>query len=312
MLVNISEEEVGSGEMPRLSLLDDNPAMEDSLGFTRAVDAIVEIVKNSSRRPLTVGVFGGWGTGKTTLMQMVEGGLKQGGIKTVWFNAWKYSGKEVIWNALIQTILLAMKSDPGISDAARRESFKRRVIAVSQALGKYAAKVGTRFIPGGIIQEGDIDDLWKAISSTVEDGSPFEFMNRFELEFGRLVDEYVGESYLVVFIDDLDRCLPENAIEVLEALKLYLDKANCVFVIGVDPSIIEAAIALRYAARSSLSATMYLEKVIQVPVAVPRVRTQTGLDMISPVIGHLERHSSAPRAQRGVAVGDLSDAVLCR
>jgi KAP family P-loop domain len=266
-------------------LLDDNPTTEDRLGFATTADTIVETIKNASRRPLTVGVFGGWGTGKTSLMQMAEARLKGDQIKTVWFNAWKYSGKEVIWNALIQTILLAMKNDPDVVSQSKREKFKQRVIAVSQGLAMYAAKVGTRFIPGGIIREEDVDELWKALSSSVEDGSPFEFINRFESEFERLVDEYVGDSYLVVFIDDLDRCLPENAIEVMEALKLYLDKANSVFVMGVEPSIIEAAISLRYGTNSGLSASKYLEKIVQVPIAVPRVRTQSGLELISSVGG---------------------------
>lgn len=268
-----------------MHLLDDNPTTEDKLGFARTADAIVETIKSAPRRPLTVGVFGGWGTGKTSLMQMVEARLKEGRIKTIWFNAWKYSGKEVIWNALIQTILLTMKNDPDIIDVARHESFKRRVLIVSQELAKYAAKVGTRMIPGGIIREEDVDNLWAALSSDVRDGSLFEFINKFEWEFEQLVSEYAGDAYLVVFIDDLDRCLPENAIEVLEALKLYLDKANCVFVIGVEPSIIEAAIALRYHGNLNLSASKYLEKIVQIPIAVPRARTQSGLDLFSSAAG---------------------------
>jgi hypothetical protein len=264
-------------------LLDDNPTTEDKLSFAPTADAIAETIKNASRRPLTVGVFGGWGTGKTSLMQMTEARLKREGIKTVWFNAWKYSGKEVIWNALIQTVLLAMKNDPDVIKASRREAFKQRVVAVSQELAKYAAKVGTRLIPGGIIREEDVDKLWAAIGSSVEEGGLFEFINRFESEFERLVNEYVDGSYLVIFIDDLDRCLPDNAIEVMEALKLYLDRSNCVFVIGVEPSIIKAAITKRYGANSNLSASNYLEKIVQIPIAVPRVRTQSCVDLVSPV-----------------------------
>jgi hypothetical protein len=268
-----------------MRILDDNPTIEDELGFESTAQSVAEIIKNASRRPLTIGVFGGWGTGKTSLMQMIEARLKDEGIKTVWFNAWKYSGKEVIWNALIQTILLAMKRDPSLVAASRRETFKKRVIGVSVELAKYAAKVGTRLIPGGVLREEDIDNLWTVLSSDVKEKGTFEFINRFESEFEQLVDEYVGGSYLVVFIDDLDRCLPENAIEVMEALKLYLDKANCVFVIGVEPSIIETAITLRYGENPNLSASRYLEKIVQIPVAVPRARTRSGLDLISSVVG---------------------------
>lgn len=262
-------------------LLDDNPTTDDRLGFAPTADAIVETIKNASRRPLTIGVFGGWGSGKTSLMQMAEARLHRDKIKTIWFNAWKYSGKEAVWNALIQTILLTMKRDPDLADAARRESFRKRVINISQELAKYAAKVGTRLVPGGIVRESDVDELWAALGSSVTDNSLFEFINRFESEFARLVDDYVGDGYLVVFIDDLDRCLPENAIEVMEALKLYLDRANCVFVLGVEPSIIEAAISLRYGRNANLSATNYLEKIVQIPVIVPRVRTHRGQELVA-------------------------------
>jgi KAP family P-loop domain len=286
-----------------MRLLDDNPTIEDGLGFESTAQSIAEMIKSASRRPLTIGVFGGWGTGKTSLMQMIEARLQDEGIKTVWFNAWKYSGKEVIWNALIQTILLAMKRDPSLVDASRRESFKQRVIDVSVDLAKYAAKVGTRLIPGGVLREEDIDNLWTVLSSDVQEKGSFEFINRFESEFERLVDEYVGGSYLVVFIDDLDRCLPENAIEVIEALKLYLDKTNCVFVIGVEPSIIETAIMLRYGANPNLSASRYLEKIVQIPVVVPRVRTKSGLELISSVVGEFiwtRRHRFARLIQVGM------------
>jgi predicted KAP-like P-loop ATPase len=139
-------------------LLDDNPTTDDRLGFAPTADAIVETIKNASRRPVTIGVFGGWGTGKTSLMQMAEARLHQDKIKTIWFNAWKYSGKEAVWNALIQTILLTMKRDPDLADAPRRESFRKRVIDISQELAKYAAKVGTRLVPGGIVRESA--EIW--------------------------------------------------------------------------------------------------------------------------------------------------------
>jgi hypothetical protein len=156
---------------------------------------------------------------------------------------------------------------------------------INQVGRGYAAKVATRLVPGGIVRESDVDELWAALGSSVADDSLFDFINRFESEFANLVDEYVGGRYLVVFIDDLDRCLPENAIEVMEALKLHLDRANCVFVLGVEPSIIEAAISLRYGNNASLSAANYLEKIIQIPVIVPRVRTHRGQELVASAAG---------------------------
>lgn len=256
-----------------MRLLNDNPTIDDRLWFGDAVDVLTGVITGATGHPLTIGVFGGWGSGKTSLMKMVEKRLADVGVKTVWFNAWKYDGKETIWNALIQTIFLAMKRDAGPG----RDMFKQQVIHASKELAKYAAKVATRFVPGGMLREEDVDAVLAAIASGADD-ELFEFVNRFENEFDALVRQYVGaEGYLVVFIDDLDRCLPDNAIEVMEALKLYLDRANCVFVVGAEPEIIEEAIRRRYNDNPSLAAVDYLEKIIQVPFVLPRMRTDMAL-----------------------------------
>jgi KAP family P-loop domain len=147
-----------------------------------------------------------------------------------------------------------MKSEAGPD----RHEFQRRLLHASRELAKYAAKVATRFVPGGVLREEDVDGILTAISSGADD-ELFQFINTFESQFDALVREYVGaDGYLVVFIDDLDRCLPENAIEVVEALKLYLDRASCVFVVGAQPDVIEEAVRRRYKDSPALAAVEYL------------------------------------------------------
>jgi predicted KAP-like P-loop ATPase len=86
-------------------LLSDNPQAKDRLGFQPMADILVDVTEQTEP-PFTIGIFGEWGSGKTTLMTLVRRQLEDRNAKTVWFNAWKYDGKEVIWNALIQTIFL--------------------------------------------------------------------------------------------------------------------------------------------------------------------------------------------------------------
>ena len=106
-------------------------------------------------------------------------------------------------------------------------------------------------------------------------------VEQFQQEFGDLISKHVLASgqRLVVFVDDLDRCLPEKAIEVLEAIKLFLDVPGCVFVLGMDRSIVEKGIELRYrhlvpSSASSpsdypISGDFYLQKMIQLPFHLP-------------------------------------------
>jgi hypothetical protein len=261
-------------------LMDDNPAREDLLGFSRLTEVLVEVIRDHPRLPFTIGIFAEWGSGKTTLMEMIRERLADDGVKTVWFNAWKYDSKEIIWNALIQTIFYTISQDESVKDARDGAKLRGRVKHMASGLARYAAKVATRFVPGGIVREEDVDGVIQALTTSATDPA-FSFINEFEQEFDKLVCEYVGEDgVLVVFIDDLDRCLPENAINAMEALKLYLDKANCVFVVGAERSIVEEGIRQRYKGNSNLSAEDYLDKIIQLPFVLPRTGTEHAMSLL--------------------------------
>ncbi len=205
-----------------MQLLDDNPTTDDKLEFTSMAEVIEEVLLGTTP-PFTIGIFGEWGSGKTSLMKMIEKHLRDKKVKTVWFNAWKYDGKEVIWNALIQSNFYTMIRDEDLKKEESGKQLVERISEVASNLAIFAAKVGTRFVPGGIIKEVDVDELVNAIRPLSATEQQFSFFNEFEKTFDSLVEDYVGvDGRLVVFIDDLDRCLPENAIMVMEALKLYL------------------------------------------------------------------------------------------
>lgn len=90
-----------------------------------------------------------------------------------------------------------------------------------------------------------------------------------------------GQRRVVVFIDDLDRCLPEGALQVLESMKLFFDFDGFIFVVGLDKAVVEAAIDVRYANHHRDGATPaggfrvrgadYIKKIFQVPFALPAV-----------------------------------------
>jgi hypothetical protein len=72
--------------------------------------------------------------------------LQADGVETVWFKAWKYDGKEAIWNALIQQIFYTMRRAPGLQNWDRRK-FRNRVAHAAGELAKYAARIATRSEP---------------------------------------------------------------------------------------------------------------------------------------------------------------------
>ncbi len=104
-------------------------------------------------------------------------------------------------------------------------------------------------------------------------------LDQFQAVFKRLLKRFriggkTGEGpqrQLYIFVDDLDRCQPEEAVAALEAIKLFLDIQGCIFVLGMDRQVVEQGINVRYAAfrEAGFDARAYLDKIIQVPFNLP-------------------------------------------
>lgn len=303
---------------PKTYILDDLPTDEDALDFKPYVETLVDVCKTAST-PLTIGVFGTWGSGKTSLMRMVQRGLPKN-FTAAWFDAWKYDKEETLWRAFLLSVLFAVRSkikegEP-VEDLDYLETMLYRAIDIERAggvtidLGKLGGKVtqgvvqlGLSFIPGGSVlsefvkkvqqlgAESLTDDLTDAIQRerTKIHIEHVRFLEQFQDKFRSLVEQHVTNNggRLVIFVDDLDRCLPEKAIEVLEAIKLFVDASGCVFVLGLDQDVIARGIEMKYKelgekkdgegkGRFTIEGIRYLEKIIQLPFQIPPVE-QTDL-----------------------------------
>lgn len=239
---------------------------KDALGFKAFAKALEEIVC-SSETPITIGVYGEWGSGKTSLMRMTQDLLKEKDtLKTVWFNAWKFDKSHDLQVALIHTILRKMKEDKNTA-----ETFKEKV-------GELIEKVNWLGLGKATLS------LFPPLASAIQEPGPLlknpediprktlELIGDFEDEFKDVTTEYVGDTgRLVVFVDDLDRCIPEKALDVMEAIKIFLNVQQSVFIIGADKQVIQHGILQRYGKRSEKWAKYYLDKIIQVSITPPPI-----------------------------------------
>jgi formylglycine-generating enzyme required for sulfatase activity len=295
-------------------ILDDLPSEKDALDFTPYVETLVDVCESAST-PLTIGVFGTWGSGKTSLMKMVEKSLPKT-FAISWFNAWKYEKEQTIWRVLLLQVLVTLRNvipDDKVDDVKQLEDLKTSLYRpvdrdkvgdikiewgkMGSGVAEGALQVGLAFLPGGTV----INDLVKEFRNTTKSESALEkivsaihresakihidqieFLEQFYERFAKLIDTYVisKERRLVVFVDDLDRCLPEKAIEVLEAIKLFVDVPGCIFVLGLDPDVITRGIEIKYRdfnksqdaqINNPINGARYLEKIIQLPFQIPLI-----------------------------------------
>jgi len=298
-----------------LTLINDQASASDLLDFTPYCKALCGIVNDpKTNSPLTVGIFGGWGTGKTSLMMMVMEDLAKSESSDrknycLWFNAWKYEREDALWRALLVSVVDKVKEfTPKDDEKAQSElketeellynSIEREELGNLQfdwrEFVKGGLETGTQIllasIPGINLATSVMEELGKSTTSkgpgkllssfqrarTQVKLAQIQSLDQFEKQFAKLINKYVvPKGRLIIFIDDLDRCLPTKTIEILEAIKLFLDVPGCVFFIGVDREIISKGIQLKYKdAKDAFDGIRYLEKIIQLAFELPPLEAQ--------------------------------------
>ncbi len=278
---------------PRITVLTDHPlapreAYRESFALNFRMGPVFDVVRHpATRTPLAVAVYGTWGAGKTTAMKWLHALIeiwnkeKEGKdairVTPVWFYPWKYQTKEDVWRGLVaEVIIKSLSIDevtvPKVVNAAKRFGlFLGRSFV--HALAGLTVKVETPDAVGlKVGAELTLSSIKDILAEYREASHPEKaYLNEFENTLRSWVKDSLGESdRMIIFIDDLDRCMPEVALQVLEALKLYLNIENLIFVVGVDREVIDKLVAEHYT-KLGLGADKsenYLAKMFQVEVTL--------------------------------------------
>lgn len=256
-------------ERGEYKLLGDQPTAEnDSLGFARIAGDLAELVLSShASTPFTVGIEGTWGQGKSSLMERVEAELKRrapaGRVETVKFNAWTAGDGDVL-EGLVRSVINRIDSRI-LRKAARKKKLSASLRAVATG-GAHFARVGPV-----------VDRLWEAIESDPTARNDMHQLMRSAMREWRKDHE---DRLLVVFVEDLDRCSPDNVLQVFEAMKLYLDAPGLVFVVGLDAGIVSHAVLQKKSFSKEVTGDRYLEKVIQIRYRIPPAGDEQGAALL--------------------------------
>lgn len=284
----------------------DNETTQDFLNFGGVAKTVAEIIKQADSRPISIGVSGAWGVGKSSMIKLIQTELSNTENQThpfifVEFNAWLYQGYDDARAALIDVVASKLITDAesrktGVEkskDLLKRVNWLRLAkltagTAASVVAGGFPVGVlGTLWSAGKGLLDGDIteDDLTKTESALTDTGTASKDLLHSkdiksppkEIEaLRKSFEELLGEMNvtLVVLIDDLDRCLPETTISTLEAIRLLLFLKHTAFVIAADDQMIKHAVKRHFQGVDDTLVINYFDKLIQVPIRVPPLGTQ--------------------------------------
>lgn len=274
----------------------DNETTVDYLNFGVVADACAKLLQQARGEPISVGVSGGWGAGKTSLVKMVAARLEalnqpdENTYVVVTFNPWLYQDFDSARNALLQLVgdevLARARANQELYDKAKALLKRINVLRLVQLGGEAAATYFTG-VPVGMVGRamkrfGLIGEGSEAVEAGKKEADiglikPAEPMSlpgeiqAFRQALEALLDEL--KITLVVFVDDLDRCLPKTAISTLESIRLLLFIKRSAFVVAADNDFIKGAVRVHFAGTGIKDevATNYFDKLIQVPLQVPRL-----------------------------------------
>jgi hypothetical protein len=295
------------------------------MGFEDYVEALAQVIRHSPAR-FAVGVFGQWGGGKTTVMKAVQQELgADEGIIPIRFNAWRYEREEHLIIPMLDVLrdTLAAWSP---KEAAEPTGADREKATLIRTLARSARALAAGLsIKAGL--PGALEASWEATKviedwqgnrpdngngNRPDDGPQSVYHASFSALERASRDFLTDGRRFIVFVDDLDRCLPHAALQVLESMKLFFDLRGFVFVVGLDRTVIERAVHITYPASpdapagpgapSYVSGTDYVKKIFQVQFNLPTLRD----DQLDEYVGKLAKTDGLPPEQRD----DLAAVVL--
>lgn len=280
----------------------DTDSKKDFLNYSEASEIVVNVLKTPSMLPISIGVFGSWGTGKSTILNLIEDTIQaetNNDFIIIKFDAWLYQGFDDARAALLEVITLEIAKL-----AKDNQSLLQKTVKVGKRINKLrilglmaegvalaagiptfgAASKALEAVGNGITGQANEDDA-EAVNKLIESGQEGakDLLNEETLsapkeiaalktELEELLTEF--NKKIIVFVDNLDRCLPKQTIQTLESLRLFLFMKNTAFVIAADEDMVRHAVKEHFNGIDEKHVTDYLDKLIQFPVKVPKISTR--------------------------------------
>ena len=266
----------------------DKPATEDKLGLQKYIDGLSSFIQNCPT-PMTIAIQGGWGSGKSSAIQMIRAEIQKENEKTekliqIDFQTWEYArlAGDNLFIPLLRKMTVSIKNI--VREIAKKDKdtrkkfdkdFKERRKAAAVILGLMEKGLEGLADAGGPIVSLFTNEP-KDSDYSKESGMVYDYVEKLKTQLNgyiKYLSEEMGISRIVFYIDDLDRLDPGVAVGFLEDLKNFLDIENCVFVLALDHEIVRRGIQRKYRFSSDTEINEYssrfFDKLIQLPFNLP-------------------------------------------
>lgn len=270
----------------------DDPCEIDKLGRSEAIGALCDVIGTidcSAGSSFTIGIYGDWGSGKTSALRQIEKRITEdqdGSVLTVWFNPWQFSENDNILACLFLSI--AGSIDDYVSDEKTKQSGKVENI---QKFSRNLRNTATSLIARGKI---DISIPWVgSVGIQAEDAKNIDASEQLRRVYGSLYVDVLNsiadtasqlERKVVVLIDDLDRCSRRHIISIFDGIKIFFDISNFVFLVGTSHDVVRSALKSKYSELGLQPKTAdelaYLDKIVQFGYTLPPAETDLLIDNI--------------------------------
>lgn len=268
----------------------------DTLRNTPYADALAKFMVNSDT-PITIGIQGGWGSGKTSLMNMLEEKISDSSL-VVKVNAWEYSlfgNKEDVAMSLLSGLISELRCavDDAYNANPKRIGEETRTSALNlQTRTQQALQLGFGLIKGiagasirvatnnavNNIIGNDEDSRFdfkpgESAQPKIEVSSVKELRKLLAKVIATIMEDNIRSIHRIVFlVDDLDRVEPSLAVQILDVLKNVMELRHCVFVLAIDFDVVVQGLKSKYGDKSNQTERehrQYFDKIIQVPFSMP-------------------------------------------
>ena len=247
------------------------PGDDDNLDIEIHSKSLIEFIQETET-PITVGIQGEWGSGKTSLLNSIHYTFEkeQPTFKQIWINSWEYSLLSTPEEALLKIVNRIIDQ---LLESDTNKKYKQKITASAKRIFKGALRIGAQVALG--------DEAAQVTGELMESGnhSISELRNNLEGLVVEIAKQPTNIEKIIIYVDDLDRIEPKNAVAILELMKNIFNVHNCVFILAIDFQVVVKGLEHKFGKQTHENEwefRAFFDKIIQLPFMMPMSQYNIG------------------------------------